>query len=137
MDPYLILGVPGNATQDEIKQAYRRLAMRWHPDRNPHSSEAKERFHQAAEAYKALFEKKPGKHYDQAETDGPDYRQQRSSERSAHHDRYHDQHHDPNNDSQDEFADTVFWDVMLDFAIKLAQTGSNESQITLEICRNF
>jgi curved DNA-binding protein CbpA len=134
MDPFLILGVPGNATQDEIKQAYRRLAMRWHPDRNPHSSEAKERFHQAAEAYKMLFEKKPGKHYDQAETDGTGYRQQRSSERSTHHD--HDQYHDHSNDSQDEFADTVFWDVMLDFAIKLAQTGSNESQITLEICRN-
>jgi preprotein translocase subunit Sec63 len=50
MDPFLILGVSGNATQDEIKQAYRRLAMRWHPDRNPHSSEAKERFHQAAAA---------------------------------------------------------------------------------------
>ena len=132
MDPYLILGVPANATQDEIKQAYRRLAMRWHPDRNPHSSEAKERFHQAAEAYKILFEKKPEKHYGRAETDETDERQQRHSEKSTHHDQYHD-HHDG---SQDEFADTVFWDVMLDYAIKLAQTGSSESQITLEICRN-
>jgi DnaJ-class molecular chaperone len=104
MDPYLILGVPGTATQDEIKQAYRRLAMSWHPDRNPHSNEAKEHFHQAAEAYKMLFEKKPGKHYDQVETGGTGYRQQRSSKRSTHHDQYHDH----NNDSQDEFADTVF-----------------------------
>jgi len=132
MDPYLILGVPGNATQDDIKQAYRRLAMMWHPDRNPHSSEAKERFHQAAEAYKMLLDKKPGKHYDEAETNETDFRQQRSSEKSTHRDQYHDH----SNDSQDEFADSVFWDVMLDYAIKLAQTGSSESQITLEICRN-
>ena len=83
-----------------------------------------------------LLEKKPGKHYEQAETGGTDYRQQRSSERSNQHDQYHDQHHDHSNDSQDEFADSVFWDVMLDHAIKLAQTGSSESQITLEICRN-
>jgi curved DNA-binding protein CbpA len=132
MDPYLILGVANNAAQDEIKQAYRRLAMKWHPDRNPHSSEAKERFYQAAEAYKMLSEKKPEKLYDHVETGGPDYRQQRSSERSTHYDQYHDH----SNDSHDEFADTVFWDVMLDYAIKLAQTGSSESQITLEICRN-
>ena len=56
MDPYDILGIRKNATQEEIKKAYRREAMKWHPDRCNNSAEAKERFHQAAEAYKFLSE---------------------------------------------------------------------------------
>ena len=57
MDPYVILGVDRNASQDEIKKAYRREAMKWHPDRSGNSAEARERFHQAAEAYKILSSK--------------------------------------------------------------------------------
>ena len=56
MDPYDILGIPENATLEEIKKAYRREAMKWHPDRRNNSAEAKDRFHQAAEAYKYLSE---------------------------------------------------------------------------------
>jgi len=137
MDPYLILGIESNATQEEIKQAYRRLAMKWHPDRNQDSADAKERFHQAAEAYKILFEKAPKEKYGRAETnwsddsqangdqanDNKEYARQDSDQTSA-------------NGSRDEFADTVFWDVMLDYAIKLAQTGKSQNEITLDICRN-
>ena len=72
MDPYLTLEIQSNATQEEIKQAYRRLAMKWHPDRNQNSDDAKERFHQAAEAYKILFEKAPKEKYGRAETDWSD-----------------------------------------------------------------
>ena len=56
MDAYDILGIPKSATQEEIKKAYRREAMKWHPDRCNNSAEAQERFHRAAEAYKFLSE---------------------------------------------------------------------------------
>ncbi len=127
MDPYHILGIQYNATQDEIKQAYRRLAMKWHPDRNQNSSEAKEQFHLAAEAYKILFDRAPGKsrqHADDGWSAGDRTGSQRSDFRTG------------DNASQDDFAESVFWDVMLDYAIKLAQTGKNEHEITIDICRN-
>ena len=56
MDPYGILGIPKNASLEDIKKAYRREAMKWHPDRGNGSTESKERFHQAADAYKFLSE---------------------------------------------------------------------------------
>ncbi|MCU0663039.1 MAG: molecular chaperone DnaJ [Myxococcota bacterium] len=53
-DYYEILGVERNASQKDIKQAYRRLAMELHPDRNPGDKRAEERFKEAAEAYDVL-----------------------------------------------------------------------------------
>lgn len=53
-DYYEILGVERNATEDEIKKSYRKLAMQFHPDRNPGNKEAEERFKEAAEAYGVL-----------------------------------------------------------------------------------
>ena len=132
MDPHFILGIQSNATQDEIKHAYRRLAMKWHPDRNQNSSEAKERFYQAAEAYKILFEKGPKENYGRADTNWSDDNQANNNQESA----GHDSDRASANGSHDEFADTVFWDVMLDYAIKLAQTGISQNEITLDICRN-
>ena len=61
MDPYDVLGVARNATREEIKKAYRREAMKWHPDRSDNSEEARERFHQAAEAYQVADEGQSGK----------------------------------------------------------------------------
>jgi molecular chaperone DnaJ len=62
-DYYEILGVDRSATQEQIKQAYRRLALKWHPDRNP-APDATDRFKEVAEAYAVLSDPAKRGHYD-------------------------------------------------------------------------
>jgi molecular chaperone DnaJ len=64
-DYYGILGVSQTATADEIKAAYRKLALKYHPDRNPNNKEAEEKFKAAAEAYQVLSDPEKRKRYDQ------------------------------------------------------------------------
>jgi len=64
-DYYEILGVGKNATQEEIKAAYRKLALKYHPDRNPNNKEAEEKFKEAASAYEVLSDTDKRKRYDQ------------------------------------------------------------------------
>jgi len=63
-DYYEILGVDHNASAEEIKRSYRRLAMQCHPDRNPGDKEAEERFKEAAEAYEVLSDQEKRAIYD-------------------------------------------------------------------------
>lgn len=60
-----MLGVAKTATTDEIKKAYRKLAMQYHPDRNPGNHEAEEKFKEAAEAYAVLSDPEKRARYDQ------------------------------------------------------------------------
>src|SRR5574340_1102892 len=64
-DYYEVLGVNRDASDDEIKKAYRKLAMKHHPDRNPGSKEAEERFKEAKEAYEILSDAQKKAAYDQ------------------------------------------------------------------------
>ena len=64
-DYYEVLGVSKTATADEIKSAYRKLAMKYHPDRNPGDKEAEEKFKEAAEAYDVLHDAEKRQRYDQ------------------------------------------------------------------------
>lgn len=64
-DYYEVLGVSKTATPDEIKKAYRKLAIKYHPDRNPDNKEAEEKFKEAAEAYEVLSNEEKRQKYDQ------------------------------------------------------------------------
>lgn len=64
-DYYDILGVQRNAPADEIKKAYRKTAMQYHPDRNPGNKEAEDKFKEAAEAYEVLSDDQKRRQYDQ------------------------------------------------------------------------
>ena len=64
-DFYKILGVEKTASAEEIKSAYKKIAIKYHPDRNPGDKEAEEKFRQAAEAYDVLRDPEKRSRYDQ------------------------------------------------------------------------
>ena len=63
-DYYETLGVSRNASTDDIRKAYRKLAMQYHPDRNPGDKQAEERFKEINEAYQVLNDSQKRAHYD-------------------------------------------------------------------------
>src|SRR5512140_1643528 len=64
-DYYEILSVNQSASTDEIKTSYRKLAMQFHPDRNPGNKEAEDKFKEVAEAYEVLSDQQKKQVYDQ------------------------------------------------------------------------
>src|SRR5437879_803494 len=71
-DYYEVLGLNRDASEEDIKKAYRRLAMKWHPDRNPDNPKAEERFKEAKEAYEVLCDAAKRAAYDQVGHAGRD-----------------------------------------------------------------
>ena len=64
-DYYEVLGVQKNASKDEVKKAYRKLALQYHPDKNPGNKDAEDSFKEATEAYNVLADEKKKAAYDQ------------------------------------------------------------------------
>ena len=64
-DYYEVLGVQKSASADEIKKAYRKAAMKYHPDRNPGDKEAEAKFKEVGEAYEVLSDDSKRQRYDQ------------------------------------------------------------------------
>lgn len=64
-DYYEVLGIAKSATEEEIKKAYRKKAIQYHPDKNPDNKEAEEKFKEAAEAYEVLSDTQKRQRYDQ------------------------------------------------------------------------
>jgi molecular chaperone DnaJ len=63
-DYYEILGVSKSASEEEIKKAYRKMAIKYHPDKNPDDKESEEKFKEAAEAYEVLSSAQKKSQYD-------------------------------------------------------------------------
>ncbi len=64
-DFYKILGVTKDATPEEIKKQYKKLALKWHPDKNKNNPEAEQKFKDIAEAYAVLSDAEKRRNYDQ------------------------------------------------------------------------
>ncbi|MCI0531846.1 MAG: DnaJ domain-containing protein, partial [candidate division Zixibacteria bacterium] len=64
-DYYEILGVDRSATEDDVKKAYRKLAVQYHPDKNPGNKSAEEKFKEISEAYEVLRDPQKKSKYDQ------------------------------------------------------------------------
>ncbi|MGD0278866.1 MAG: DnaJ C-terminal domain-containing protein [Smithella sp.] len=78
-DYYQVLGIDKKASADEIKKAYRKLALKWHPDKNPNNKGAEEKFKKISEAYAVLSDTEKRQQYDQFGS-ADQYRQQYSQE---------------------------------------------------------
>ena len=78
-DYYQVLGVDKKASADELKKAYRKLALKWHPDKNPNNKAAEEKFKKISEAYAVLSDNKKRGEYDQFGS-ADQFRQQYSQE---------------------------------------------------------
>ena len=81
-DYYKILGVDKKASMDEIKKAYRKLALKYHPDKNPNNKAAEDKFKEINEANEVLSDPEKKKKYDELGTNFNQYRQQGSREDS-------------------------------------------------------
>jgi curved DNA-binding protein len=119
-DYYKILGVDRNATQEEIKSAYRKLALKYHPDRNPGNKEAEAKFKEINEAYEVLSDPEKRKLYDSL---GANWQDGQNFEPPPNFNRGSFKFYQKSNFNFDDFSDffkTVFgeFDIFSDFSDK-------------------
>ncbi|XP_043193841.1 dnaJ homolog subfamily B member 6-like isoform X2 [Amphibalanus amphitrite] len=92
VDYYTVLDVPRNAPSEQIRKAYRKLALQWHPDKNPNNKEdATRRFKEISEAYEVLIDEKKRKVYDKYGKEG--LKNGGPSNHHHHHHHHHGHHH--------------------------------------------
>jgi curved DNA-binding protein len=92
-DYYKILGITKDASQEEVKKAFRKLAVKYHPDKNPGDKKAEEKFKEANEANEVLGDPEKRKKYDELGANWKQYEQQGSPYRGQQYSggqRYHD-----------------------------------------------
>jgi curved DNA-binding protein CbpA len=139
MDHYEVLGISRNSSQEDIKKAYRKETMKWHPDRNNDSAESKSRFYQITDAYKVLSEVDSRARYDNFDASSTSwgyekYADSDSDATGAGADDSQSKHGRDENQSKggrdDSFEGEAYREVMLDFAIKLAQYGMPIQEIS-------
>ena len=109
-DYYKILGVEPSASIDEIKKAYRRLAILYHPDKNPGDKQAEEKFKDIAEAYEVLSDPQKRKRYDMLRNTGGQFRDFGGVGGPYASGKYGKYNYDVY--VTDDFKNSPFWDVM-------------------------
>ena len=102
-DYYSVLGISKNATQEEIKKAYRNLAFKYHPDRNPDNKEAEEKFKKISEAYDVLGDEKKRAEYDRFGSAGSSYNSENSYYQNNYQNYYQQQSYSNPFGSEDSF----------------------------------
>lgn len=102
-DYYSILGISKNATQEEIKKAYRNLAFKYHPDRNPDDKQAEEKFKKISEAYDTLGDEKKRAEYDRFGSAGTSYNSENSYYQNSYQNYYQQQSYSDPFSSEDSF----------------------------------
>lgn len=122
MNYYELLHVPKDASSTEIRSSYRRLAMRWHPDKNPNNSKAEEIFKQVSEAYAVLSNPTKRQEYDNFNRYSPGDASNATST-SFH----------PNFNAYD--SSEMFLQEMLVFAYELTSQNIKWSKIVPELCK--
>src|SRR5438045_6889022 len=91
IDYYKVLGVDKNASEEDIKKAYRKLARKYHPDLNPNNKEAKTKFQQINEANEVLSNPESRKKYDEYGENwkhAEEYEQAKQAQKAQHHYQY-------------------------------------------------
>lgn len=102
-DYYSVLGISKTATQEEIKKAYRNLAFKYHPDRNPGDKDAEEKFKKISEAYNVLGDEKKRADYDRFGSASSGYNAENSYYQNSYQNYYQQQSYSDPFGSEDSF----------------------------------
>ncbi|KHF24954.1 hypothetical protein BOV90_06665 [Solemya velum gill symbiont] len=124
---YHLLGVDQSATVAALKNAYRREAMKWHPDRNGNEDDTHERFVQIAEAYRVLTDPEKRRQYDTQHLHTGGKYGTPTNKREYQKDSFDRRENDRKQ------ADILFWEVMLEHALGLKNSGVSPAKICKDL----